>query len=82
MKTTIDGAGRIVIPSTIREEAGLAAGTVVEVELRDGVVIIEPASTPVKIVRKGRLRVAVPDHRETLSEETASSTREEVRRRR
>jgi AbrB family looped-hinge helix DNA binding protein len=82
MKTTIDRAGRIVIPSDMRDQAGLGPGTAVEVELRDGTVTIEPASTPVKIARKGRLRVAVADHGATLSEETARSTREELRRKR
>lgn len=36
MRMTIDGAGRIVIPKTLREELGFAAGVELEVEAVDG----------------------------------------------
>ena len=36
MKTTIDKAGRVVIPKPIREALGLSAGTEVDIEI-DGV---------------------------------------------
>ncbi len=42
MKTTIDAAGRLVIPKKIREEAGLKPGTALDVRVRDGVIEIEP----------------------------------------
>ncbi len=60
MKTTIDTAGRLVIPKEIRREAGLEPGLPLEVHWREGRIKIEPASLPVKLVRKGRLLVAVP----------------------
>lgn len=60
MKTTIDAAGRLVIPKEIRREAGLKPGTRLEVRYRDGRIEIEPAPLPVKFVRKGRWLVAVP----------------------
>lgn len=60
MKTTIDAAGRLVIPKKIREEAGLTPGTPVEVRVRDGVIEIEPETLSVKLVRKGHLLVAAP----------------------
>ena len=60
MKTTIDAAGRMVIPKEIRREAGLQPGMPLEVRWREGRIEIEPASLPVKLVRKGRLLVAVP----------------------
>ena len=50
MRTTIDGAGRIVIPKRIRDEVGLTAGAEVEVELRDGRVEIEPGYTEACVV--------------------------------
>ena len=81
MRTTIDSAGRIVIPSDIRNGAGLSAGAVVEIELRDGTITIEPATTPVKIEKRGGLHVAVSEHAEPLTEETVRSTREDLRRR-
>jgi AbrB family looped-hinge helix DNA binding protein len=36
MRTTIDGAGRLVIPKALRDELGLAAGMELEVEAVDG----------------------------------------------
>jgi AbrB family looped-hinge helix DNA binding protein len=36
MRTTIDAAGRIVVPKRLREELGLGAGTEVELEAIDG----------------------------------------------
>jgi len=60
MRTTIDAAGRLVIPREIRREAGLKPGTPLDVRWRDGRIEIEPEPLPVKLVRKGRLLVAVP----------------------
>ncbi len=82
MKTTIDSAGRIVIPRDIRNATGLYPGTLVDVAARDGVISIEPAASAVKIVKQGRLRVAVPDdHNATLREEDVHAVREELRSR-
>jgi AbrB family looped-hinge helix DNA binding protein len=50
MRTTIDGAGRIVIPKPLREQAGLRAGSEVDVELRDGRIEIEPTSSDMRLV--------------------------------
>jgi AbrB family looped-hinge helix DNA binding protein len=36
MRTTIDGAGRIVVPKRLRDELGFAPGTELEVEAVDG----------------------------------------------
>lgn len=60
MITTIDAAGRLVIPKEIRREAALEAGTPLEVRWRDGVIEIEPQPLRVKLERKGRLLVAKP----------------------
>ncbi len=80
MKTTIDSAGRIVIPGDIRNATGLHAGAVVDVVVRDGAVSIEPAAAVVRIVKRGRLRVAVPDdHDQILREEDVTAVREELR---
>ena len=80
MTTTIDSAGRIVIPSAIRTEAGLLAGTTVDIRIRDGVVEIEPAARSVTIVKKGKLYVAVPtEPSDPLSAETVAHVREKVR---
>jgi AbrB family looped-hinge helix DNA binding protein len=36
MRTTIDAAGRLVVPKRLREELGFAAGTELELEAVDG----------------------------------------------
>jgi len=53
MNTTMDNGGRVVIPKRIRDLAGLTPGVEVAVEYREGKIYIEPATKPVKIVRKG-----------------------------
>jgi AbrB family looped-hinge helix DNA binding protein len=60
MLTTMDAAGRLVIPSQIRREAALEPGTPLEVRWKDGVIEIEPQPLPVTLQRKGRLLVATP----------------------
>lgn len=44
MRTTIDKAGRLVIPRTLRDRIGLAQGGEVEVELDGAAVRIEPVA--------------------------------------
>ena len=86
MKTTIDSAGRLVIPKAVRQEAELKPGMVLEVQVRAGRIEIEPAPLPVKLVRKGRLLVAVPQRevgplRAAMVEETRTRLRHERVRR-
>ncbi len=54
MRTTIDGAGRVVIPKPVREEAGLEAGAEVEVGFRDGRIEIEPAPATMRVLKRAR----------------------------
>jgi hypothetical protein len=50
------------------------------VRWRDGRIEIEPASAPVKLVRRGRFLVAVPETEiETLTAETVEATRQALR---
>jgi AbrB family looped-hinge helix DNA binding protein len=44
MKTTIDRAGRLVIPRILRDRIGLAAGGEVEMELDGAAIRIEPVA--------------------------------------
>lgn len=60
MKSTIDKAGRLVIPQQIRREAGLRSGMVLDIRWRDGRIEIEPAWLPVTLVCEGPFLVAVP----------------------
>ena len=61
MKTTIDRAGRLVIPKQIRQEAGLKPGASLDVQWENGKIAVTPVPLPVKMVRRGRLLVAVAD---------------------
>ncbi len=83
MKTTIDQAGRLVIPKDIRREAGIKPGMPLDVRWENGGIAITPAPLPVKLQRKGRLLVAGPA-KETprLSADTVERTRTRLRRER
>jgi AbrB family looped-hinge helix DNA binding protein len=63
MKTTIDKAGRVVIPASIRERAGLAPGTELEVTLADLGVRLERVAVGPRLVKVGRRLVARPSGR-------------------
>ncbi len=79
MKTTIDAAGRLVIPKPIRQESGLEKGTTVDVEWRDGHIEISPALPRVELVQEGHLLVAVfPDATEALPEDIVGRVRDEI----
>jgi len=80
MKSTIDAAGRLVIPRELRRAAGLEPGMPLEVRLDEGAIVIEPAPLQVTMRRRGRFLVAhsslpVPP----LSERTVQETREQLR---
>jgi AbrB family looped-hinge helix DNA binding protein len=60
MKTTIDKAGRVVIPAAARERAGLRPGTELEVVVEDfSVRLVRRAPRP-RVVRIGGRLVARP----------------------
>ena len=67
MRTTIDKAGRVVIPAQIRERAGFAPGAELEITDDDLGVRIERVAQGPRMVRVGRRLVArptvPPDHR-------------------
>ena len=58
MTTTIDNAGRIVIPKSLRDQAGLAPGTEIDIRIRNGHLEIEPVAT-ISVEKRGRFYVAV-----------------------
>ena len=60
MRSTIDRAGRIVVPKETREAAGLRPGTEVQFRVQGGHVEIEPVPLTVTLQRRGSLVVAVP----------------------
>jgi AbrB family looped-hinge helix DNA binding protein len=60
MKTTMDRAGRLVLPKAIRREARIEPGTALEIRVKDGRIEIEPAPLEVRLVDRNGLTVAVP----------------------
>ena len=81
IETTIDQAGRLVIPKPMREQAGLQPGMPLLVSVRDGRIEVEPAPRAVRVVKKGRVFVAVPLTKgEALSADTVRETRDRLRR--
>ena len=58
MITTLDRAGRLVIPNAIRTEAGFEAGVPLEVHVRRGRVEISVAPRPVTLRKQGAFLVA------------------------
>ena len=60
MKTTIDRAGRVVIPKAIRERVGLEAGMELEVTEDNGRVELQPIGPQGRVVYENGLPVWEP----------------------
>jgi AbrB family looped-hinge helix DNA binding protein len=60
MRSTIDKAGRVVIPAAIRDRAGLTPGSELEITADDTGVRLERVAAGPKLVRIGRRLVARP----------------------
>lgn len=82
MRTTIDAAGRIVVPKAIREAMGLSAGREIDVAFTDGTIQIELAPVEVRLVEgDGPPRlVPVDESMPELSDEMIRDTMEATRR--
>lgn len=79
MKSTIDDAGRLVIPRELRRAAGIEPGMSLELRFEDGAVLIEPAPTPVELVRRKHFVVARPSRAmAALTDRTVQETRERM----
>ena len=60
MRTTIDKAGRVVIPAPIRERAGLVAGSELEITEDERGIRLERVAAGPRLVKVGRRLVARP----------------------
>lgn len=80
MTTTIDSAGRLVVPKALRERAGLKPGIPIRIEEKDGRIEIEAEYEEPKIVQRGKFLVAVADPRlKPPTSEEVSKLIEEMR---
>ena len=59
MQTTIDAAGRVVIPKSMRDSLGLTGGRTIEISEREGVIEIQPAATTMRLEERNGHLVAV-----------------------
>lgn len=81
MQTTIDAAGRIVVPKALREAMGVKPGQELQLELHDGRLEIEVAPTAMHLHGRGRRVVAVPEvELPRLTAEQVRATLEQTRR--
>ena len=55
MRATIDSAGRVVIPKSLREAIGLGEGGEIEIQLVDGALLVAPPTVRKRVeTRDGR----------------------------
>jgi AbrB family looped-hinge helix DNA binding protein len=81
MKTTIDAAGRIVVPKPLRQALDLKPGQALEIRAGDGRLEIEIAATPMTLQKQGKDLVAVPEvGLPTLTADEVRDALERVRR--
>ena len=78
MKVSIDAAGRIIVPKPLREAFGIKPGQVLEIRAGEGRLEIEIAPTPMRLEKRGKGLVAVPQ--EELPALTAEQVRETLER--
>jgi len=78
MRTTIDAAGRIVVPKPMRDELGLSGGQELEITARDGRIEVDVALVKMELKERGGVAVAVPS--EPLPGLTAAQVRETLER--
>ena len=81
MKIAIDAAGRLVIPKALRQALGLKPGQALEIRAGEGRLEIEVAATPMRLKRRGKGVVAVPDRQlPPLTSDQVRETLERIRR--
>lgn len=80
MVTTMDIAGRIVLPKAARDRADLKPGIEIEVRVVDGRIELEPATARVTVEKHGGFWVATPvEQVPVLTPEVVAATIDAVR---
>ncbi len=80
VKVAVDDVGRLLLPKAVREAAGLRPGVPFEVTASQGHLEMKRAESEVRLVRQGRLTVAVAeDDLPPVTEREILELREELR---
>lgn len=83
MKVSVDAAGRLVIPKSLRHAAGITAGTPLLARYRDGCIVIEPMALAVEVEERHGVMVAMAaEGVPTLHADDVNATIDEIRRER
>ena len=81
MRTTIDSAGRVVIPKELRRRLALVGGQEIEIREREGRIELEPAGASMSLRHGDGGPVAVPaEALPPLTDEIVRETLERARR--
>ena len=81
MRATIDAAGRVVIPKSLREAIGLSDGGEVDIQLTDGALIVTPPTVRKRVVdRDGRATIVPDEDLPLLSDDVVRDVLDVIRR--
>lgn len=81
MRTTIDRAGRVVIPKQLRDSLQLSPGQELEIIAREGQLEITTAPTPMHLEHQDGALMAIPETElPPLTADMVRDTLEQVRR--
>ncbi len=81
METTIDAAGRVVVPKALRQSLGLSPGTRIRIEQKDDSLVIRHAKGGGEWeVEDGRLVLSAPEGTAPLTAEAVRELVEKSRR--
>lgn len=80
MITTMDSAGRVVLPKAARDRAELKPGIEIEVRVVDGRIELEPATARVTVGKQGGFWVVTPvEDVPALTQDVVATTIDAVR---
>ncbi len=81
MKTTIDGAGRVVVPKSLRDALSLRAGQELDIRIADGRITIEVPATEMSLIDNGDGVVAITNRvMPSLTADMVRDVLEQIRR--